>query len=583
MRNSLKKIRSHHYYLGTLIMLNHIDGILVEDDKRFAFNFIGRKFQSKNIGNIKNPDFFKEHFHDLFQEFIRERKNHRGAVVKREAALSFVLYHLFSVYQEDQEQPANKRVFHLHSILFESIRKRIAKANLAFIAPMNKGRKETYYFGEVTFSHQILVETLTFLITKKYLYHEKGYCIHTEKSEEEKPPFARGYLYLNGKKIEPVYSTTINDQLTDTFKCPSFSPEIIFRKRLQPSDKKLSDVDYRQYLPTRCRAFEDSRAYLNRLWKMYQNMSVGLADYRECSPEVQKKIATTLIAKNEKYNRKKKYEKKHEKKSRNTCLRDLFFSEESYNQERIQELNILKCLGRKPPTRVFHLNDENKVVFGRIYNNLGVNTLSKPFAPLLTIHGEHVTEIDIKSSYVQLYVLHYQKKQDNFQDFYQCRKLMDEEGFTREMVKKLYFCILNSPNEVTARKSFFYVYGNQFKKSAKTNVKKRKNKNKTTRIVRSLRVRQFEKWVKAIFAERRYLKKLKYNPALIEELTKIESDYMMEVGKRLMKEDILFIHHMDALYVQERNQERTLEIMAEVSEEKWKRKIRLEYSNHLVA
>ena len=89
--------------------------------------------------------------------------------------------------------------------------------------------------------------------------------------------------------------------------------------------------------------------------------------------------------------------------------------------------------------------------------------------------------------------------------------------------------------------------------------------------------------MKAIFAERRYLKKLKYNPALIEELTKIESDYMMEVGKRLMKEDILFIHHMDALYVQERNQERTLEIMAEVSEEKWKRKIRLEYSNHLVA
>ena len=50
-----------------------------------------------------------------------------------------------------------------------------------------------------------------------------------------------------------------------------------------------------------------------------------------------------------------------------------------------------------------------------------------------------------------------------------------------------------------------------------------------------------------------------------------------------MKEDILFIHHMDALYVQERNQERTLEIMDEVSEEKWKRKIRLEYSNHLVA
>lgn len=557
-------------------MLNHIDGTLVKDDHRFAFNFIGRKFQSKNIGNIKNPDFFKEHFPELFQEFIAGRKNYNGAVTKREAALSFVLYHLLSVYQEDQEQPHSKRVF-LHSIQHECVRKRIAEANLAFIASMDRSRKETHRFGEVTFCHNILVDAKAFLIGKKYLYHEKGYCIRTGNSGEKKPPFARGYFYLNGKKIEPVYST-IKDQLTDTFKCTSFSPEIIFRKRLQPSDKKLNDVDYRQYLPTRCRAFEDSRTYLNRLWKMYLSMSVGLADYRECSPEVQKKIAETWIAKNEEYNRKKK----HEKKSRNTCLRDPFFSEKSYNQKRDRELKILKCMSRKPPTRVFHLNDENKVVFGRIYNNLGVNTLSKPFAPLLTIHGEHVTEIDIKSSYVQLYVLHYQKKQDNFQDFYQCRKLMDEEGFTRAMVKKLYFCILNSPDEVTARKSFFYVYGNQFKKSAKTNAKKRGNRNKTKRIVRSLQVRQFEKWVKAIFAERRYLKKLKYNPALIEELTKIESDYMMEVGKRLMKEDILFIHHMDALYVQERNQERTLEIMAEVSEEKWKRKIRLEYSNHLV-
>ena len=86
-------------------MLNHIDGILVEDDKRLAFNFIGRKFQSKNIGNIKNPDFFKEHFHDLFQVFIRERTNHRGAGVKRVAALSFVLYHLFSVYRSSLADP----------------------------------------------------------------------------------------------------------------------------------------------------------------------------------------------------------------------------------------------------------------------------------------------------------------------------------------------------------------------------------------------------------------------------------------------------------------------------------------------
>ena len=81
--------------------------------------------------------------------------------------------------------------------------------------------------------------------------------------------------------------------------------------------------------------------------------------------------------------------------------------------------------------------------------------------------------------------------------------------------------------------------------------------------------------------ERPYLKELYGKPKVFKEIQRIESDFMIEVGKELLKRKVPYLHHCDAMYVRKSDKEETIKVFEEVATRMFGRKIYVGWSDNI--
>lgn len=150
-------------------------------------------------------------------------------------------------------------------------------------------------------------------------------------------------------------------------------------------------------------------------------------------------------------------------------------------------------------------------------------------------------------------------KEDPKQDFYVYEGLPESEMNRDDM--KLYTLIrLNAESELSAIKA----YNQSRRKGAQTLSKER------LRTITAI----MEK-------ERPYLKELYGKPKVFKEIQRIESDFMIEVGKELLKRKVPYLHHCDAMYVRKSDKEETIKVFEEVATRMFGRKIFVGWSDNI--
>lgn len=81
--------------------------------------------------------------------------------------------------------------------------------------------------------------------------------------------------------------------------------------------------------------------------------------------------------------------------------------------------------------------------------------------------------------------------------------------------------------------------------------------------------------------ERPYVIQLYGKPKVFKEIQRIESDYMMEIGRELLNRKIPYLHHCDAMYVKKSDRDEVIKVFEDVSERLFGRKIYLGWSDNL--
>lgn len=80
--------------------------------------------------------------------------------------------------------------------------------------------------------------------------------------------------------------------------------------------------------------------------------------------------------------------------------------------------------------------------------------------------------------------------------------------------------------------------------------------------------------------QRPYVSQLYGKPKVFKEIQKIESEFMIKVGKELLKRKIPYLHHCDAMYVRISDREETIRVFEDISEQEFGRKIYLGWSDY---
>lgn len=80
--------------------------------------------------------------------------------------------------------------------------------------------------------------------------------------------------------------------------------------------------------------------------------------------------------------------------------------------------------------------------------------------------------------------------------------------------------------------------------------------------------------------ERPYVIQLYGKPKVFKEIQRIESDYMMEIERELLKRKVPYLHHCDAMYVKKPDREATIKVFEEVATRRFGRKIYVGWSDN---
>ena len=150
-------------------------------------------------------------------------------------------------------------------------------------------------------------------------------------------------------------------------------------------------------------------------------------------------------------------------------------------------------------------------------------------------------------------------KEDPKQDFYVYEGLTESEMNRDDM--KLYTLIrLNAESELSTIKAY-----NQSRRRGAQTLSKERLKRITAIMEK----------------ERPYLKELYGKPKVFKEIQRIESDFMIEIGKKLLKRKIPYLHHCDAMYVRKSDKEDTLKVFEEVATRMFGRKIYVGWTDNI--
>ena|GEM_PF-3068909 len=429
--------------------------------------------------------------------------------------------------------------------------------------------------------------------TAKLIKERDGYLILAQNDDEfedyERSSFRHRLLYLDLKLFDPFYKQveSLVGDVIDSVVMPKIKPDIEFRvpREIKPNKKQVAiqkmkqesarqrrldeKVDnaktdeeieeiYRRAKTRKRKAkprkpkykwvvSEDTPKYKRSLWK--KNISY-LKKYTQNLSDIELSMG--------RYEELSDFQKGNVRKEWLSRRRYGFFDLHEYNRELLfTHFLLANTVSPTVPHAVYHLEGGNWLM-GRIYGNKDIDGIKREFAPLLKIDGEFAVSIDIKSSYVQTYVLA-KTKEDPRQDFYEYRGLSNVEMTRKDM--KLYTLIrLNAESETSAIKA----YNRGRRRGAKTLSKARLGE--LTAIME---------------AERPYVSKLYGKPKVFKEIQRIESDFMMAIGEELLKRKIPYLHHCDAMYVKRSDKEETIKVFEDVAVRLFGRKVYVGWSDNV--
>ena len=412
-----------------------------------------------------------------------------GWKAKRRAALIFVLWSFcLAVYRAHHDQilaPLRNITASLDWAL-----DRIQVLNgLAFKFSNAHETKDTVFKVEgETFKLSTLQSCVDWLKdTARLIKKRDGYLIPAQNDGEfedyERSNFRYGLLYLDLKLFDTFYKhvESLVGDIIDSVVMPKIKPDIEFRipREIKPNkrqtaikrmkqeaarerrleariDKAETDEEIIEIIeraksrktkakPPKPRykwvICTDTPKYKRSLWKKNipylkkyaQNLSdlkLSMGQYEELSDFQKGNVQKEWL-------------------SRRRCG---FFNLGEYKRELLfTQFLLVSTVSPTVPHAVYHLEGRDWLM-GRIYGNKGIDDIKREYVALLKIDGEFAVSIDIKSSYVQTYVLA-KTKEDPRQDFYEYKGLNKLEMNRKDM--KLYTLIrLNAESEGSAIKAY---------------------------------------------------------------------------------------------------------------------------------
>ena len=443
------------------------------------------RFEFANVKGYKNLGVFSNFVEQTFQSFLTHKRK-KGVYV---AGLSFALFHLCKMIQEDESE-------HL-AVVFNPLdfdKEKCREQGKLFAFSKDTSKKDSYSFNKTTFSHSTLIKCISHLEDKGWLEHEKGW-VYTKQHK-------LGFEFINYPRFYPEFYVGVREifwQIVCQRKSVSTKKNYVeIRKSVEIIEEDgtvRKDVISLNSNSTEYRGrniVKTSKKLLKRLDDMYSSITVSLRDFDQVDPITQNAVKSGWSEK-----------------------REQPFDRKIINKE-VVTYNSRVSANKDTPRRLFHLDNNDDLQWGRIYGNKGgIDYLYSYLTPLLAINGEPTVEIDIKSCVLQMFVLNNCPKVDNKQDFYSydCLK---QQGITREQVKLLTQCLLNNESKNDARRSFSY----------------------SERM--KLNQKDFDEIVDAMLNERKYFKSLFLHPNKAKQTIRMESDFMCAVIDQLLDKGLQF-------------------------------------------
>lgn len=346
------------------------------------------KFEYENIKGYKNLGVFSDFVEQFFQPFLAHKRKKAVYI----AGLAFALFHMCKMIQEDE-------LDHL-TVTFNPLnfdKERCREKGRLFSFSKDTSRKDTYSFNKTIFSHSTLIKCIAHLEDKGWLEHEKGWVYTTQHK--------LGFEFINYPRFYPEFYVAVReifDQIVSKRKSVNTKKNYIeIRQSIETIDEygrvtkdtislNSNAVEYRGR-----NIVKTSRKLLKRLDEMYSSISVSLRDFDQVEPCIQDAVKDGWR------------EKREEPFDRKIINKD------------VATYNSRVLANKDTPRRLFHLDSNDDLQWGRIYGNKGgIDYLFSYLTPLLTINGEPTVEIDIKSCVLQMFVLNNCPRVDNKQDFY---------------------------------------------------------------------------------------------------------------------------------------------------------------------
>lgn len=490
------------------------NGINIRDVQRYA---------------LKSTSQFSEVVSSEFSSYIQSKRRKDVHV----AALSLMLTLMSFMVREDELSFEDGRmpIFQIYGNSTDDL----YSCGLFINFSKNNSFKGTYTFDGTKFSHSTLIKAVNYLESIDWLVHENGYCILDSAS-----PYSckEGLEFVNYANFYTDFYSKhwdlINDYLAGRlFKCIERPKDrVVVREKkevydIDPSGKcnkhcQKVQLDLKKEGLNSSPVVKNSRKFLKRLEEHYATFNVGLVNY-EALDETRQLIV------------KQKFVEKRN---------DEFNVELLNGTVLLRNNNIKKCV--QVPQRIFHRSSTGELVFGRIYHNKAIiDRLDKFLVPMLVIDGKFVSEVDIKSCLLQLFVLEKFPGVDNKQDFYSYKAI---EDLPRKDIKLLVQCLLFNSDEESARRSFDC----------------------------TMKKNRFKYLVDMMFKEKPYLKKIFYKPEMSARILRVESDFMISVMESLIDKGVKFLYHFDSIIVPNESIVVLKKTINECSNKRWSRDLNLD-------
>ena len=385
---------------------------------------------------------------------------------------------------------------------------------------------KNYYYRRTKFTRETLQDVVRSLGKARILPSREGFKFINLKEDDNEISFRPAILFFQYPKLDKFYTKhrRLIERLLTNVEKSKVQAGIILKKEVETKDGKKILQEIEDLRPYRERKdYKETKEYLNDLVKMYEGIKVSLLDPKEADEETLKACIEEIELKNRQKNVSKP------------------FDIEEFSLK-VKMMNRVLSQSENYPHRVFHLVGDDWL-WGRIYGNKGINEIPREMQKLVLINGKRTFQADLTSALPQLFwILYVHSYQDEKpEDFYTFKSLeeipyfqikndkgeivFDKEG-TREKVKLIFQLALNCENDLAAFRAFGHKYS-----------------------YKAINLEIFREILALMKHEMPWLENYFFKPNLGKELIKHESNYFMELGRRLMNWNIPYLHQFDSLFV----------------------------------